>query len=194
MNRRALVLFAHPNLSKSRANRALLDVMRTLEHVTVHDLYDCYPHFVIDTEREKRLLVEHDVIVFQHPIYWYSTPAILKEWQDQVLQHGWAYGEGGTALRGKDFVSLVTCGGSPEAYSATGLHGITLPELLRPLDATAKLCGLRRHSPIILYSAPSLADAQLRAAAHACVRQLETIIHANSDAPALKEQGERDGT
>lgn len=193
MNRRALVLFAHPYLGKSRANRALLDALRALGEVTIHDLYESYPHFVINVEREKRLLVEHDVIVFQHPIYWYSTPAILKEWQDQVLQYGWAYGEEGTALRGKDFVSLVTCGSSPEAYSATGLHGVTLPDLLRPLDATANLCGLRKHPPIILYNATSLADVELQTAARSCVRQLEVILNAKVDSSKTKEQGVRDG-
>ena len=193
MNRRALVLFAHPNLSKSRANRALLDVIRTLEHVTVRDLYDCYPHFVIDVEREKQLLMDHDVIVFQHPVYWYSTPAILKEWQDQVLQYGWAYGDGGVALRGKDFVSLVTCGGSTEVYSANGLHGVTLPELLRPLEATARLCGFRRHDPIILYGAQSLEEPLLKAAAKSCVLQLEKIIAAKHVVPSNKQQGANDG-
>jgi len=194
LNRRALVLFAHPNVSKSRANRALLEVIRTHEHVTVHDLYECYPHFVIDVEREKKLLVEHDVIVFQHPIYWYSTPAILKEWQDQVLQYGWAFGEGGTALRGKDFVSMVTCGGSTDVYSASGLHGVTLPELLRPLEATARLCGFRRHAPIILYSAQSLEESLLKTAAESCVKQLETIIGAKHSDHADNLQGANNGT
>ena len=63
-----------------------------MEGVRLHDLYEAYPDFLIDVEAEQALLLEHDVIVFQHPVYWYSSPAILKEWQDLVLEHGFAYG------------------------------------------------------------------------------------------------------
>jgi glutathione-regulated potassium-efflux system ancillary protein KefG len=38
-----------------------------------------------------------------HLLYWYSTPAILKEWQDLVLEHVFAYGHEGTKLHGKIF-------------------------------------------------------------------------------------------
>ena len=86
--------------------------------MTVHDLYEAYPDLDIDVAREKALLLAHDVIVWQHPFFWYSTPAILKEWQDLVLEFGWAYGPGGTALRGKLFVSAITTGGREAAYDA----------------------------------------------------------------------------
>ena len=92
--RRVLVLFAHPALERSRVNRHLVEVARAVPGVKVHDLYEVYPAFNINAKREQQLLLEHDVIVFQHPFYWYSTPAILKEWQDIVLEHGWAYGAG----------------------------------------------------------------------------------------------------
>ena len=71
----------------------------------MHDLYEAYPDFDIDVRREQELLAAHEVIVLQHPFYWYSAPALLKEWQDLVLEHGWAYGSGGTALRGKALLS-----------------------------------------------------------------------------------------
>ena len=38
--RRVLILFAHPVLERSRVNRRLLDGVRDLEGVTVHDLYE----------------------------------------------------------------------------------------------------------------------------------------------------------
>ncbi len=85
-----LVLFAHPAFHKSRVNRVLTRFVKETEGVTFHDLYEAYPDFHIDVAREQALLVRHDVIVFHHPFFWYSTPAILKEWQDLVLEHGWA--------------------------------------------------------------------------------------------------------
>jgi Flavodoxin-like fold len=60
-----------------------------------------YPDFHINVAREQELLTLHDVIVFQHPLYWYSYPAILKEWQDLVLESGFAFGHMGTRLAGK---------------------------------------------------------------------------------------------
>jgi len=74
---RILVLFAHPALDKSRVNRVLIEGLHDLEGVTLHDLYEAYPDFGIDVAREQGLLLEHDLIVFQHPMFWYSTPAIL---------------------------------------------------------------------------------------------------------------------
>ena len=64
----------------------------------------------IDVRAEQELLVSHDVIVSQHPFYWYSSPALLKEWQDLVLEHGWAYGRGGTKLTGKILFNAITAG------------------------------------------------------------------------------------
>ena len=84
--RRILVQLAHPVLERSRVNRRLLAAIRALDGVTINDLYEAYPTLAIDVEREQELLLTHDVIVFQHPFYWYSAPAIIKEWQDLVLE------------------------------------------------------------------------------------------------------------
>ena len=53
-----------------------------------------------------------DVIVFQFPTHWYSVPGILKLYIDTVMEHGWAYGSTGTALKGKAFI-ISTTGGAP---------------------------------------------------------------------------------
>jgi glutathione-regulated potassium-efflux system ancillary protein KefG len=151
--RRILVLFAHPVLERSRVNRRLVDAIRDLENVTVRDLYEEYPTLMIDVKREQQLLLEHDVIVFQHPFYWYSAPAILKEWQDLVLEHGWAYGVGGTQLRGKLTLNVITTGGPETAYQREGYNRFTMRELLAPWDQTAYLCGMRFLAPFAVHSA-----------------------------------------
>ena len=151
--RRILVLFAHPVLERSRVNRRLLAVAREVTGVTIHDLYDVYPTLDIDAKREQRLLDDHDVIVFQHPFYWYSTPAILKEWQDLVLEHGWAYGHGGTHLRGKITLNALTTGGPASAYHREGYNRFTIRELLTPWDQTAHLCGMRFLAPFAVHAA-----------------------------------------
>ena len=85
---RILIIFAHPALEKSRVQYRLLQAAQSVAKVTIHDLYEHYPDFNIDISHEQQLLREHDIILFQHPFYWYSSPALLKEWQDLVLEYG----------------------------------------------------------------------------------------------------------
>jgi glutathione-regulated potassium-efflux system ancillary protein KefG len=151
--RRILILFAHPVLERSRVNRRLLAAVHDVTGVTVHDLYETYPSLYIDVKREQRLLLDHDVVVFQHPFYWYSTPALLKEWQDLVLEHGWAYGHGGTHLRGKITLNAITTGGPESAYHRDGYNRFTIRELLAPWDQTAHLCGMRFLAPFTVHAA-----------------------------------------
>lgn len=155
--RRILVLFAHPVLERSRVNRRLVAAVQDLPGVTVHDLYEQYPTLMINVAREQQLLSEHDVIVFQHPFYWYSTPAILKEWQDLVLEHDWAYGQNGRALVGKITFNVLTTGGPALAYRREGYNRFTVRELLTPYDQTAHLCGMKFLAPFVVHSSLKLA-------------------------------------
>ncbi len=149
--RRILVLLAHPSLDRSEVNRPMAEAIEQLDGVTLIDLYAEYPDFQIDIDREQAQLLAHDVVVFQHPLYWYSTPAILKEWQDLVLEHGFAYGTEGTALHGKIFFNALTAGGLEAAYCAEGYNHFTIRELLHPLEQTAMLCGMTYLPPFALF-------------------------------------------
>jgi glutathione-regulated potassium-efflux system ancillary protein KefG len=137
---RILILFAHPLLERSRMQQILLASASGMPDVTVNDLYEHYPDFDIDIEREQDLLLQHDIIVWQHPLYWYSCPALLKQWLDLVLEHGWAYGRQGHALEGKKIFNALTSGGSTDAYQEQGLHKYGIREFLRPFERTAELC------------------------------------------------------
>ena len=148
---RILVLFAHPAFQRSRVNRVLVAAARKVVGVTFHDLYEAYPDFDIDVAKEQELLLAHDYVVFQHPFFWYSTPAILKEWQDLVLKHGWAYGSEGTALQGKTLFSVISTGGMEEAYQHEGHNRFTMRELLAPIEQTARLCGMHFLPPFVVH-------------------------------------------
>jgi transposase len=52
------------------------------------------------------------VIVFQHPVYWYNTTPLFKQWQDTVLTLDWAFTMDGSPsqLAGKKAVVAVTAG------------------------------------------------------------------------------------
>lgn len=151
--RRVLVLLAHPLLERSRVNKALWEVARSVDGVMLHDLYETYPTADIDVKREQRLLSEHDVIVFQHPFYWYSTPALVKEWQDLVLEHNWAYGKNGRALEGKTTLNVVSTGGPEQVYQAGGANLYTVKQLLAPHELTARLCKMTWLAPFVVHAA-----------------------------------------
>jgi len=148
---RVLVLFAHPAPHKSRTNRRLVEGLDAMDGVTFHDLYEAYPDLHIDVPAEQALLLEHDVVVLHFPFFWYSTPAILKEWQDLVLEHGWAYGRAGNALRGKYMLCAITAGGREDAYQPDGHNRFTMRQLLSPLEATANLCGMPFLPPFVVH-------------------------------------------
>jgi putative NADPH-quinone reductase len=156
--RRILVLLAHPSLDRSEVNRPMAEAIGALDGVTLVDLYAEYPDFQIDIDREQAQLLAHDVIVFQHPLYWYSTPAILKEWQDLVLEHGFAYGTEGTALHGKILFNALTAGGLEAAYCAEGYNHFTIRELLHPIEQTTMLCGMTYLPPFTLFGSRTAVD------------------------------------
>ncbi|PWQ94847.1 NAD(P)H-dependent oxidoreductase [Leucothrix arctica] len=148
---RILILFAHPALEKSRVQRRLLKAAEAIEDITIHDLYETYPDFMIDVPAEQSLLLEHDLILFQHPLYWYSCPSLLKEWQDLVLEYGFAYGREGDALKGKTLGSIISSGGSRMSYSNEGRNHYSMKQLLQPFDQTARLCGMDYLPPFAVH-------------------------------------------
>lgn len=155
---KVLVLFAHPRTDRSEVNVVLAAAAGRIEGVTLVDLYAEYPTFEIDVEKEQQRLLDHDVIVFQHPVYWYSCPALLKEWQDLVLEYGFAYGADGRKLDCKVLLNAVTCGARREVYSREGGYSHELRGFFAPFEQTALLCRMRYLPPFALYAAGHAAD------------------------------------
>lgn len=172
---RIVVLFAHPALQSSRVNRAMVRALEGCGGIALRDLYELYPDFHIDVKGEQACLVAHDIIVFQHPLYWYSTPALLKEWQDLVLEHGWAYGHAGQALRGKRLLCAVTAGGSASAYQPAGLNRLVVRQFLAPIEYTARLCGMRFLAPFVVHGTHGLSEAEIARVARDYRRTLEAL-------------------
>ncbi|CQR55906.1 NAD(P)H-dependent oxidoreductase [Paenibacillus riograndensis] len=163
---KTLVLVFHPDLIASRVNRRLTDEMEKQDGVTVHRVYEVYPDEKIDVSAEHRLLEQHDRIVLQFPFYWYSTPSLLKKWEDAVLTYGWAYGSKGNKLHGKELLIAVSTGAAQENYRPDGNFKYTVPELLRPFQATSNLIGTRYLEPFIVYGVMQhLSDEELEQSA-----------------------------
>jgi glutathione-regulated potassium-efflux system ancillary protein KefG len=188
MSNRTLILFAHPRLEKSRTNTALLHQAAGVPGVTIHDLYEEYPNFNVDVPREQELLLGHDLIVWHHPFYWYSCPPLLKQWIDMVLAFGWAYGPGGTALKGKMIFNAITTGGASAAYQAGGRNRFTIREFLRPFEQTALLCSMIYLPPFLIQGTHRLDQDQITDGASrysALIRALTTDGLRIDDALAL---------
>ncbi|MBC7624708.1 MAG: glutathione-regulated potassium-efflux system oxidoreductase KefF [Aeromicrobium sp.] len=168
-----LVISAHPYPQRSRASRALIDAVRDLPGVAVRSLYDKYPDFDIDVEAEQTALTAARVVVWLHPIYWYSVPGLLKHWFDVVLTRGWAYGGGAAALAGKACLWVTTTGGTSETYTEQGVHQRPFDAFVAPVEQTAKFCGMRWLAPLHFYGAHVISDAEL--ASHAALFRARLI-------------------
>lgn len=175
---RVLVLYAHAAPHHSRVNRRLADAARTVEGVYVHDLYETYPDFFIDVAREQALVAQAEVLVFLHPIQWYSAPALMKEWVDAVLQDGWAHGVAGSALRGKRYWLVASTGSAAAEYAPGARHGRPFGHYLAQFEQTAALCGMEWIAPHVLHGAHAVDAGALEAHVGAFVARLGQLAGA----------------
>ena len=143
---KALMIVSHPNLEESIANSTIIKEVRSkVTDLEIRHVEQLYPDFKIDVEAEQSALLEADIIIFQHPFYWYSTPAGLKHWMDEVLTYGFAFGHDGDKLKGKHFIQSLTVGGPKESYKADGYNHFTIEQFLRPIEQTVYLTMMAHH-------------------------------------------------
>jgi glutathione-regulated potassium-efflux system ancillary protein KefF len=168
------LLAAHPHWRESRVNRRLLDAARGVPGVQVQDLYGAYADYDIDVPAEQARAAAARMLVLLHPIQWYSMPALMKLWLDEVLAHGWAYGQGGTALRGKDLWLVATTGGPQASYHPQGYNRYFFDAFLPPYEQTAALCGMRFLPPLLLHGAHRASEEQIAAHVEVFANRLQT--------------------
>ncbi|MEP6792122.1 MAG: NAD(P)H-dependent oxidoreductase [Ramlibacter sp.] len=157
------VLAAHPNWRESRVNRRLEAAARAIPGVRVNDLYASYADYDIHVAAEQPRLAAAQLVVLLHPVQWYSMPALLKLWLDEVLTFGWAYGTGGTALRGKDLWLVATTGGPESSYHPSSYNRYFFDAFLPPYEQTAALCGMRFLPPLLLHGAHTASEGEVAA-------------------------------
>jgi glutathione-regulated potassium-efflux system ancillary protein KefG len=173
---KVLILFAHPRYENSLVQQHLSTVAQKVSGVTFHDLYEFYPDFDVQIKYEQDLLIGHDIIILQHPFYWYSCPPLLKQWIDLVLEHGWAYGRAGKALAGKIMMNAVSTGGSQAAYQPDGFNRFTIGQFLAPFDQTARLCNMAYYPPFVVHGTHRAATRDIENAGESYRLLLEGIV------------------
>lgn len=117
---KTLVIYSHSYQDQSVANKAILEVLSRETDYAIRNLEVLYPDGQIDVAAEQAALLEADIIVLQHPLFWYSVPALMKRWQDEVFAFGFAYGvgeEGGSKLVGKKLVHSFTAAAGPADFT-----------------------------------------------------------------------------
>lgn len=182
-----LILFAHPRFEQSKTNRALLKKIGERQGVTLNDLYEQYPDFNVDVEREKELLAAHEIIIWHHPFYMYSAPALLKQWIDLVLEYGWAHGKDGNYLKDKIVFNAITTGGTREVYARESFNRFTIREFLVPFEQTANLCKMIYLPPFAVQGTHLLTAEELNHHVELYSALIDRMVAGDFDIKALKK-------
>ena len=172
-----LILVFHPHLKDgSRVNARLLAELTAQgeDDIIVRDEYAEYPNFSVNADTEHELLEAADRVILQFPFYWYSSPALLKEWEDEVITAGWAYA-GAHALKGKELKLVVTTGSDAAKYRKDGEYSHTMEELLSPFEVVAYKVGMNYAEPFLVQGTATIGDAELDQAAPIMFRDFGLI-------------------
>lgn len=176
--KKVTVFFAHPFMEQSVANKEILSYLsKERKEYEVRDLCQLYPDFRIDVKKEQEVLIKSDIIVFQFPFFWYSVPAIMKQWMDQVLEHGFAFGTGGNKLNGKHFILSFTVGGVRESYMPLGYNHFRIEEFLKMFEQACYLSGMYYEAPIYEHGMRTIGGgADIEAVRQRAIHQAERLV------------------
>lgn len=140
--KKTLVIVTHPHIDQSVVNKRWIEELeKHPDQFTIHQIYQAYADGVIDVAKEQALVEEHENLVFQFPVYWFNCPPLLKQWLDEVLAYGWAYGSEGDKLKNKKFMLALSAGGQEQVYSESGEYQISLEKIFTPFELTALYVG-----------------------------------------------------
>lgn len=158
---KVLVIYSHSYQENSRANRVIVDALKAVEGVSVRNLEELYPDGQVDVAAEQAALLEADVIVLQHPIFWFNVPSLLKRWMDTVLHYGFAFGDS-YKLEGKKFLQSYTTGSSAQFYLPDHVDVVEAP-----LRTSAKYCRMDYRGAIGSYGYVGHENTEAAAKEHA---------------------------
>lgn len=160
---KTVVIMSHPNLVDSRLNKALYNAALGIESVSVRHIEALYGYDTraIDVGNESEIIKNAERIVFQFPMFWLSTPPMMKAYIDAVFTHCHQAG----LLEGKQLQIAVTTGSPSSEYSKHGHISFTINEILTPLSVAADYCSMTFGRIFVAGGAIDMSDEET--AAHA---------------------------
>ncbi len=140
----------------SRGNPEYLNYALEQRHASkAHTLAD---DIQIEVEKVQRA----DLLILNFPMYWTSTPAMLKGWIDRVFVSGIFYGgkrfynHGG--MVGKKAMLSFTLGGREHMFGDHAIHG-SIEDLLLPIQrGTLAYAGFEVLPPFVAYHVPYISN------------------------------------
>lgn len=159
---RTLVVFSHQYFEKSKVNKVLLEAIKNLPNVKIRNLDELYGSNLkaFDIKKEQEFLKEAQKIVFQFPLFWFSTPPMLKAYQDEIFT-ATLYSNKGDILANKEFHIAVSLGSEESKYSPSGRNEKSLKEYLLPLFGMAKYCKMQPKEVFVSDNSFKITDEEI---------------------------------
>jgi putative NADPH-quinone reductase len=137
---KTLILISHPQFADSATQQFLKTAGESQGDVTFQQIDDLYQQHQLDVDTEQQQLIKADRLIFQFPMYWYSSPASLKQFMDDVFTRKLVVAD--HLLRHQELGLVVTLGDSAADFQAGGREHFTISELMRPFEAFANKAGM----------------------------------------------------
>ncbi|WP_297890026.1 NAD(P)H-dependent oxidoreductase [Sulfurihydrogenibium sp.] len=175
-----LIVYAHPNpASFNAAIRKTVEETLHSKGKTYHtvDLYELNFDPVLkpqdfqaimsgkvldDVKQQQSLVKEADTLVFIHPIWWYSMPAILKGYIDRVFSYGFAYKEEGDEIKplltDKKVIIINTMGEDEDSCNKRGM----CDSLRMTIGGIFEFCGMKVLKHKFFFAVPYVSDEDRR--------------------------------
>lgn len=177
---KTLVVVSHPYPDQSNVIKSLQQTAEKMPGITVRNLETLYGHDLggFDLAAEQQAHAEADRIVYMFPIHWFNLTPMLKAYLNHVWSYGWAFGPGGTALKDKEMLAVVSAGATEHTYSAEGLIQSSMDEVLTPMKASALYVGMQYLPPLAFYGAMGVGEGTLDAFGSSFVERLNAPLGA----------------
>ncbi|MCX8742543.1 NAD(P)H-dependent oxidoreductase [Lactobacillus sp. B3795] len=157
---KTLVLVSHPEYDNSMTEAFLKQCQSDIENVDWVVLDNIQTDFTFDKEQEQQRLAQYDRILFQFPMYWYSAPALMKKYEDDVFTKNFIAFEQEGVLKGKEMGIITTLGDPIKDYQVGGREGFSISELLKPYQAIAQRGQMKFLKPFVISQFAYMTDAQ----------------------------------
>ncbi|NQX83650.1 MAG: NAD(P)H-dependent oxidoreductase [Mycoplasmataceae bacterium] len=164
--KKILIIQAHNNFEKSLVNKELISVAKEMENVEIIDIYDRYKGSKVGwmdkglISEDRKIAMESDVIVYQFPFHWYTSPPMLDNWIEWFLGYGWAHG-GKYSLKDKEITVSYTAGEVKSDYTKNGVSLYDSDEFIKRFIATANYCQMKWVDHFKVIGASHLKDGEL---------------------------------